>query len=285
MSEDASLSQDPAALIEFDRICKTFPARGDDEPVEALKDVSLSINEGEFITVLGPSGCGKTTLLRILAGLEPYDAGDVRVNGTSVTGPGPERAMVFQSFALMPWAKIVENVAFGLELRGVEKAEREATAMRLIELVGLKGFERRLPGELSGGMQQRVGLARALAVDPRILLMDEPFGALDEQTRRLLQEELLAIWEASRKTVIFITHSMEEAVLLGDKIVLMSPRPGRIVDIVDVPLPRPRASAVDSIEGSAEFAAITADLWQRLREMQLFHPSTHVAQESVGAAT
>jgi NitT/TauT family transport system ATP-binding protein len=182
--------------------------------------------------------------------------------------------MVFQSFALMPWASVLDNVGFGLELRGFGKAERDATATRLIELVGLKGFERRLPGQLSGGMQQRVGLARALAVDPKILLMDEPFGALDEQTRRLLQEELLLIWEATRKTVIFITHSMEEAVLLGDRIVLMSPRPGRIVDIIDVPLARPRSAAVDAIEGSAEFAAITADLWHRLREMQMFRPST-----------
>jgi NitT/TauT family transport system ATP-binding protein len=260
-------------LIAFDRVHKTFPARGSDASVEALKDVSLTIEDGEFITVLGPSGCGKTTLLRILAGLEPWDQGDVRVAGASVTGPGPERAMVFQSFALMPWAKIIDNVAFGLEMRGVPKAERQDRAMKLIELVGLKGFEGRLPGELSGGMQQRVGLARALAVDPKILLMDEPFGALDEQTRRLLQEELLQIWEATRKTVIFITHSMEEAVLLGDRIVLMSPRPGRIVEIVDVPLVRPRASAVDSIEGSAEFAAITADLWQKLRGMQQFRPS------------
>jgi NitT/TauT family transport system ATP-binding protein len=257
-------------LIELDRLCKTFPARGSDPPVEALKDVSFSIRVGEFLTVLGPSGCGKTTLLRILAGLETFDDGDVRVRGATVRGPGPDRAMVFQSFALLPWASIIDNVAFGLQLRGVARAEREARAEELIDLVGLKGFERRLPGELSGGMQQRVGLARALAVDPEILLMDEPFGALDEQTRRLLQEELLVIWETTRKTVVFITHSMDEAVLLGDRVVLMSPRPGRIVDVVDVPLARPRSATVDAIEGSAEFAAITADLWRRLREMQLF---------------
>jgi NitT/TauT family transport system ATP-binding protein len=257
-------------LIELDGLSKTFPARGGGSFVEALKDVSLTVQDGEFLTVLGPSGCGKTTLLRILAGLEGHDDGEVRIDGRVITGPGPERAMVFQSFALLPWATTISNVAFGLELRGVAKAEREARAEELIDLVGLRGFEGRLPGELSGGMQQRVGLARALAVDPEILLMDEPFGALDEQTRRLLQEELLGIWEETRKTVLFVTHSMEEAVLLGDRIVLMSPRPGRIVDIVDVPLARPRASTVDSIEGSAEFAAITADLWRRLREMQLF---------------
>ena len=257
-------------LVEITNLSKTFPARGKDAPVEALKDVSLSIIDGEFLTVLGPSGCGKTTLLRMFAGLIHADTGTIEIDGKSVDGPGPERAMVFQSISLMPWATVLSNVAFGLKLRGMARSEREARAAELLDLVGLSGFENRLPGELSGGMQQRVGLARALAVDPKILLMDEPFGALDEQTRRLLQEELLQIWETTRKTVIFITHSMEEAVLLGDRIVLMSPRPGRIVDVLPVPLPRPRAAAVDRIEGSAEFAAITADLWHRLREMQVF---------------
>jgi ABC-type nitrate/sulfonate/bicarbonate transport system ATPase subunit len=256
-------------MIEIEHLAKTFPARRADPPVEALKDVSLTVSGGEFLTVLGPSGCGKTTLLRILAGLETFDSGEIRIHDKPVIGPGPDRAMVFQSFALLPWATVIDNIAFGLELRGVAKEKRISRANQLIDLVGLSGFEKRLPGELSGGMQQRVGLARALAVDPEILLMDEPFGALDEQTRRLLQEELLAIWEQSRKTVIFITHSMEEAVLLGDRVILMSARPGRIVDIVDVPLPRPRASAVDDATGSVEFAKITADLWRRLREMQI----------------
>ncbi|MDO8485450.1 MAG: ABC transporter ATP-binding protein [Candidatus Limnocylindrales bacterium] len=263
-------------MIEISGLAKTFPAKGKDEPVDALKDVNLTIQDGEFLTILGPSGCGKTTLLRMIAGLMDWDDGEISVDGKPVRGPGPERAMVFQSFALLPWATIRDNVAFGLELRGVSKAKRNARADELIDLVGLRGFETRLPGQLSGGMQQRVGLARALAVDPQILLMDEPFGALDEQTRRLLQEELLQIWEATRKTVIFITHSMEEAVLLGDRVALMSPRPGRIVELVPVPLPRPRASAVDAIEGSAEFAKITASLWRQLREMQLFR--RHSAQ-------
>jgi ABC-type nitrate/sulfonate/bicarbonate transport system ATPase subunit len=271
-------------LIEIANLSKTFPARGKDAPVEALKDVSLSIADGEFVTVLGPSGCGKTTLLRMVAGLIRADSGAITIDGKAVTGPGPERAMVFQSISLMPWATVLANVAFGLKLRGVARSEREAHAKELLELVGLSGFENRLPGELSGGMQQRVGLARALAVDPKILLMDEPFGALDEQTRRLLQEELLQIWEATRKTVIFITHSMEEAVLLGDQIVLMSPRPGRVVDVMKVPLPRPRAAAVDRIEGSAEFAAITAELWHRLREMQVFRRSNR-RQEKLEVAT
>ncbi len=271
-------------MIEIAGLSKTFPARGKDAPVEALKDVSLTINDGEFVTVLGPSGCGKTTLLRIVAGLIRADAGTISLDGKVIDGPGPERAMVFQSIALMPWATVLGNVAFGLKLRGISRSEREARAAELLELVGLSGFENRLPGELSGGMQQRVGLARALAVDPEILLMDEPFGALDEQTRRLLQEELLQIWETTRKTVIFITHSMEEAVLLGDRIVLMSPRPGRVVDVTQVPLPRPRAATVDQIEGSAEFAAITAQLWQRLREMQVFRRSTR-RQELAEAMT
>jgi NitT/TauT family transport system ATP-binding protein len=260
-------------VIEISGLGKTFPARGKDAPVQALDDVNLTVADGEFLTILGPSGCGKTTLLRMIAGLIPWDEGDITIDGESVVGPGPERAMVFQSFALMPWASIRDNVAFGLELRGADRAKRRARADELIELVGLRGFEDRLPGQLSGGMQQRVGLARALAVDPKILLMDEPFGALDEQTRRLLQEELLQIWEQTRKTVIFITHSMEEAVLLGDRVALMSPRPGRIVELMPVPLARPRASSVDSIEGSAAFAEITAGLWRQLREMQLIRRS------------
>jgi ABC-type nitrate/sulfonate/bicarbonate transport system ATPase subunit len=262
-------------MIEISGLGKTFPAHGHDAPVVALQEVNLTVRAGEFLTILGPSGCGKTTLLRMIAGLIPWDDGEITVDGRPVVGPGPERAMVFQSFALMPWASILDNVAFGLELRGVSKGKRRARAEELIDLVGLTGFESRLPGQLSGGMQQRVGLARALAVDPEILLMDEPFGALDEQTRRLLQEELLQIWETTQKTVIFITHSMEEAVLLGDRVALMCPRPGRVVEMTDVPLPRPRASAVDDIEGSEEFAKITAGLWRQLREMQMFR--RHVA--------
>jgi len=261
-------------VIEISGISKTFPARGKDAPVLALKDVNLQVRDGEFLTILGPSGCGKTTLLRMIGGLIEWDEGEITVNGKPVRGPGPDRAMVFQAFALMPWATVRDNVAFGLELRGVPKPKRHARADELLALVGLKGFEARLPGQLSGGMQQRVGLARALAVDPEILLMDEPFGALDEQTRRLRQEELLVIWEKTRKTVIFITHSMEEAVLLGDRVALMSPRPGRMSDITEVPLKRPRAAVVDAIEGSAEFAKITAGLWQQLREMQVFRPHT-----------
>jgi ABC-type nitrate/sulfonate/bicarbonate transport system ATPase subunit len=236
--------------------------------VEALRDVNLRVEDNEFLTVLGPSGCGKTTLLRAIGGLVSWSRGEIRIDGKPVVGPGPDRAMVFQNVALLPWDTVLSNVAFGLELRGVPKAERERKAMELIDLVGLSGFERRMPRELSGGMQQRVGLARALAVEPKVLLMDEPFGALDEQTRRILQEELLRIWERTRTTVVFVTHSMDEAVLLGDRIALFTARPGTVEEVLRVPLPRPRSRDVGSIERSAEFVAIRSHLWERLREMQ-----------------
>jgi NitT/TauT family transport system ATP-binding protein len=255
-------------VIEIHGVSKSFAARQGVDAVQALLDVDLTVDANEFVTILGPSGCGKTTLLRAVAGLVPIDSGEILVEGKPVTGPGPERAMVFQNFALLPWSNVLTNVAFGLELRGVDRKERERRAMDLVELVGLAGFERRLPGELSGGMQQRVGLARALAVEPKVLLMDEPFGALDEQTRRLLQEELIRIWEATRTTVLFITHSMEEAVLLGDRVVLMRPRPGRIEEVIDVPLDRPRSTHLDSVERSGEFTSITSRLWERLRGLQ-----------------
>ncbi len=248
-------------------LIKEFAGRVDgDTGVLALDNVNLEVRDNEFLTVIGPSGCGKTTLLRIIAGLISYDQGEVSINGTQVTRPGPDRSVVFQNFALLPWADVLTNVSFGLEIRGVSKTERESTAMRLVRLVGLQGFERRLPKELSGGMQQRVGLARALAVNPQILLMDEPFGALDEQTRRLLQEQLLQIWERERKTVVFITHSMEEAVMLGDRVMLMTPRPGKIKEMIDVPLERPRSR---DTEKSRTFLEIKEYLWDNLRTMQL----------------
>lgn len=257
-------------MIELRGVSKTFVGR-DGSTVEALHDVDLDVAEGEFLTVLGPSGCGKTTLLKIMAGLISRDGGEIRINGSPVTGPGPDRAVVFQNFALMPWATVVDNVAFGLQLRGVKEAEREERARTLIQTVGLQGFEKKRPGELSGGMQQRVGLARALVVDPQILLMDEPFGSVDEQTRRLLQEELLSIWEKTRLTVVFITHSMEEAVLLGDRVALMSNRPGQIAEIVPVPLERPRSSDVHALERSTQCVELTAYLWDRLRDMHEEH--------------
>ena len=253
------------AMITIRGLQKTFVSRvTDDTGVLALDGIDLDVRDNEFLTVIGPSGCGKTTLLRILAGLLPYDGGVVEIDGKPVRGPGPDRAVVFQSFALLPWADVLANVGFGLRLQGVPRAQRDEIAMRYVKLVGLDGFERRLPRQLSGGMQQRVGLARALAVNPKILLMDEPFGALDEQTRRLLQEQLLEIWEKERKTVVFITHSMEEAVLLGDRLVLLSPRPGRVQEMIDVDLPRPRSGA---IERSAAFVDIKETVWDHLRSM------------------
>jgi NitT/TauT family transport system ATP-binding protein len=258
-------------VIEIKGLGKTFAGRGASEGVVALRDVTLTVRDNEFITILGPSGCGKTTLLRNIAGLVPWDEGEILVDGQPVTGPSPDRAMVFQNFALLPWATVIDNVAIGLEIRGDGKRERGERAQELLELVGLRGFEKRLPGELSGGMQQRVGLARALAVDPDVLLMDEPFGALDEQTRRLLQEEMLRIWEKTRKTVVFITHSMEEAVLLGDRVVLMSARPGRIEEVIEVPLPRPRSAHIDNVERSPEYIDIAGRLWERLRAMQVLN--------------
>jgi NitT/TauT family transport system ATP-binding protein len=257
-------------MIKISNLSKSFVGQ-DGSVVNALSGVDLTVNDNEFLTILGPSGCGKTTLLKTVAGLLPWNGGDITIDGTPVRGPGPERAMVFQNFALLPWGTVMENVAFGLQLRGVSKAERKVKAAALIDMVGLGGFETKRPNELSGGMQQRVGIARALAVEPQILLMDEPFGAVDEQTRRLLQEELLHIWEQARVTVMFITHSMEEAVLLGDRVVLMSARPGRIAEIVEVPLQRPRSSDIGGLERSKEYVEITAHLWDRLREMHDEH--------------
>jgi NitT/TauT family transport system ATP-binding protein len=233
--------------------------------VLALSDMDFDVRDNEFLTVIGPSGCGKTTLLRIIAGLIPYNHGEVTIDGRPVTGPGPDRAVVFQNFALMPWADVLANVTFGLEIRGASKNDCQATARELIKLVGLENFEKRLPKELSGGMQQRVGLARALAVNPRILLMDEPFGSLDEQTRRLLQEQLLRLWEDERKTVVFITHSMDEAVMLGDRVMLMTPRPGRVKEMLDVPLKRPR---LRELEKSSAFLEVKEYLWENLKAMQ-----------------
>jgi NitT/TauT family transport system ATP-binding protein len=232
--------------------------------VEALRDVSISFPEGQLSTLLGPSGCGKTTLLKIIAGLIPHDAGEVWVKGRRVEGPGPERAFVFQDFALLPWASVLRNVAFGLELRGVPRAEREEVARRTIEDVGLKGFEERHPSELSGGMKQRVGLARALAVDADIILMDEPFSSVDEQTRRKFQEDLLDLLRHRRKTVIFVTHSIEEAAYLSDQIALLSPRPGRVSKIVRPNVDHSRSP--DEIRRDRGYLDTVDEIWGMLRQ-------------------
>ncbi|GAB3481581.1 ABC transporter ATP-binding protein [Amycolatopsis cihanbeyliensis] len=228
------------SALEIHRLRKEFVDARTGEVVPALEEVSFGIGRGEFVAVLGPSGCGKTTLLNIVAGFERQTAGTVEVNGEPVEGPSPERGVVFQHFALFPWKTVLGNVLFGLRMRGVPRREREPVARRFLELVGLAGFERKFPHELSGGMQQRLGVARVLANEPAIMLMDEPFGSLDAQTRRTLQVELMTIVEASRPTVFFVTHDVEEAVFLADRIVVLSSRPGRVREIVPVPLGRPR---------------------------------------------
>jgi ABC-type nitrate/sulfonate/bicarbonate transport system ATPase subunit len=230
----------------------------------ALEGVTLAIQDHEFVSVIGPSGCGKTTLLRIIGGLIPADAGQVVIDGAAVTAPGPDRAIVFQDFALLPWADLVTNVAFPLEIRKVPRAEREARARAALRLVDLEDFAHYYPRQISGGMQQRVGLARALAVGPKILLMDEPFGALDAQTRQGLQEELTALWQRDRKTVLFVTHAMDEAVYLSDRVVIMTPRPGRVAEVLDIPLPRPRGPEVRE---DPAFARLTNRIWERLKAM------------------
>ncbi|HEY6101979.1 MAG TPA: ABC transporter ATP-binding protein [bacterium] len=208
--------------------------------VEALRSVSLELREGEFVSIVGPSGCGKTTLLNVVAGFIPPTRGEVMLDGRRVTAPGPDRGVVFQSFALFPWKTVLDNVGFGLKMRGVPRAERDRIAREHIALVGLAGFERQYPHELSGGMQQRVGVARVLANRPEVMLMDEPFASVDAQTRMTLQEELTRIWEAKHATVLFVTHDVDEAVFLANRVVVLSARPATVREVVDIALPRPR---------------------------------------------
>jgi NitT/TauT family transport system ATP-binding protein len=220
------------ARITIEGIKHTYrPPRG--RAVLALDDVSLDVSEREFLALLGPSGCGKSTLLYLIGGFLPIEAGAIRVEGKSVNGPGPDRGIVFQNFALFPWKTVRANILYGLERQGMPREERERRAQSFIELVGLKGFEDSFPSQLSGGMKQRTAIARTLAFDPKILLMDEPFGALDAQTRSLMQAELLRIWQHTPKTVIFVTHDVQEAVFLADRVAVMSARPGRIKTIVE----------------------------------------------------
>jgi len=250
-------------MIEVRDCCKIYPGRAGEAEVLALDGIDLVVKDEEFVCLLGPSGCGKTTLLKIIGGLIGWDRGQVLIEGQPVAGPGPDRGMVFQNFALLPWADVVANVAFGLELRGMSKDERQQVAMDLIRVVGLSGFEHHYPRHLSGGMQQRVGLARALAVNPKTLLLDEPFGSVDAQTRRILQEDLLRLYEKDQKTVIFVTHSIPEAIILSDVVVVMSPRPGRVRGTVTINLERPRTEA---IERAPEFLHFTDRLKGLLRE-------------------
>lgn len=233
-----------------------------------LDDVSLTVAREQFVAVLGPSGCGKTTLARVVVGLEREINGEVLIDGRPAGPPGPDRCLVFQNYGLLPWRTVLGNVELGLEIQGQPSRQRRATAMEFIDLVGLAGFEKRYPHEISGGMQQRTGLARALATQPRMLVMDEPFGALDAQMRTLLQDELLRVCGIVKSTVLFVTHSIDEAVYLSDRIVIFSARPGRPVADVPVDLPRPRS---DEIRASPEFAAVRRQVSDLLAERTSYY--------------
>jgi NitT/TauT family transport system ATP-binding protein len=251
------------AGVSLRRVSKTYFAR-DGAEVPALVNVDFEVAPGEFVSLLGPSGCGKTTCVRIVDGVEEPDPGGlVEVAGRRVAGPGYDRARVFQHFAVLPWKTVQENVELGLKWKGVDKAARARAAERLIARVGLDGFARRYPRELSGGMRQRVGIARALALDPQVLLADEPFGSVDAFTREILQEELLRVWSGTGTTILFVTHSIDEAIYLSDRVLVMSARPGRIVDTIDVPLPRPR---VHEMRETPAFGAMRRRIWERLTE-------------------
>jgi NitT/TauT family transport system ATP-binding protein len=251
-----------APYIQANNINLTFRPKNRD-PVTALQGLEVEVSRGEFLSLVGPSGCGKSTFLNVLLGLLKPDSGDIRLDGKRITGPGQERAMVFQEFGLLPWRTVQANVELGLELKGVVAATRRQRAAELITLVGLNGFEQHYPHELSGGMKQRVGLARALATDPEVLLMDEPFASLDAQTRDIMQMELLQIWDRAKKTVLFVTHSIEEAAYLSDRVIIMTARPGRTKSTIKINLPRPRDY---EMRLSAEFNDIKARIWDTLKE-------------------
>jgi NitT/TauT family transport system ATP-binding protein len=250
--------------LEIDRLTKRYYVERDGRQVLALSDVSLSVADGEFLAIVGPSGCGKTTLLNIIAGLLPYDLGSLALDGKRIDGPGTDRAVVFQHSSLLPWRTVAGNVRYGMELHKRFDTEqmRERTDY-FIKMVGLAGFEKHYPGELSGGMQQRVNLARALAADPLVLLMDEPFAALDAQTREFMQAELLKIWSEAKKTVVFITHQINEAVYLADRVAVMSGRPGQVKGIFQVPFDRPRGL---SLKRDPRFLQMEDDIWQLVEE-------------------
>ena len=225
-------------ILEIRNVSKRFVS--DKREVLAVDNITFNVRYNEFLSIVGPSGCGKSTLLRMIAGLEKPTSGEILMEGKKIEGPGAERGLVFQQYTLLPWRNVLDNVAFGLEIRGVPKRERYEIARRFIKMIGLEGFEEAYPYELSGGMQQRVAIARTLANNPKVVLMDEPFGALDTQTRTILQHELLRIWEKEKKTVLFVTHSVDEAIYLSDRVIVMTARPGRIKDIIPIDLPRPR---------------------------------------------
>lgn len=248
-------------MIEVQSVSKHFETtRG---TVVSLSNVDLDVQESEFVTLVGPSGCGKSTMLNLIGGLLKPTSGTVHVNGTEVTGPGPDRGVIFQQYALFPWLTAQKNVEFGLSIQKVRKKERQETALRYLQLVGLADFAKAYPKELSGGMKQRCAIARAYAVNPAILLMDEPFGALDALTRVQMQEDLLRTWEQDRRTAVFVTHDVDEAVYLAGRVVVMSPRPGRISQVIDVPLPYPRN---EEMRLSPEFTELRSRVWRGVHD-------------------
>ncbi|MGQ0569180.1 MAG: ABC transporter ATP-binding protein, partial [Armatimonadota bacterium] len=250
-------------------VWKSFRRPRGEDAVEVLRDVSLQVETGKFVCLIGPSGCGKTTLLRLMGGLIPTDRGQITVGGRPPV-PGPHAGFVFQAYRLLPWRTVLDNVRFPLEIQGVDRAKQRERAQKHIRMVGLEGFEHRFPHELSGGMQQRVGLARALAIEAGILFMDEPFAALDAQTREFMQIALSRIWEAHRVTVVFVTHSLDEALFLADQVVLMRPRPGAVEEVLDVSLPRPRWAY--DVRARPEFVEMRAHLWAEIRKMVANQP-------------
>jgi NitT/TauT family transport system ATP-binding protein len=258
-----------AGKVLVDEVSKHFltEAEGRAHRVQALDRVSFSVDEGEIVALTGISGCGKTTLLRLIMGLGRPSSGSIAVDGRAVSGPGYDRGMVFQHAELLPWRTALGNVEFGLEVKGIPAAERRRKALQYLELVGLTRSSHLRPHQLSGGMQQRVGIARALAIDPEVLLMDEPFGELDAQTRETLQAELLRIHERTRKTMVFVTHDLDEAVLLADRVVVMSPHPGRVREEVAIGLPRPREDP-ERLRSSEEFRRKRYYIWTRLRSVE-----------------
>lgn len=267
------------AHIEIQDLTVEYELHDQDTMLIALWQVSLSIEQGEFVVVVGPSGCGKTTLINAIAGLVKPTSGTILVHGQPVTGPGPDRSMVFQEYALLPWRTVLGNVRFGIEMQKERRRQvSDADLQRAIDMVGLKGFERSYPHQLSGGMRQRVGLARALVAGPQVLLMDEPFAALDAMTREVMQGELEQIIAESRQTVIFITHSIDEAIALADRVVVASARPGRIREIVPIDLPRPRREY--DVKSHPGFAELREHLWTLLREEAIIH--AHQAEANHG---
>jgi NitT/TauT family transport system ATP-binding protein len=250
--------------LSIEHLSKRYWFEREDREVLAVNDVSLAVEDGEFLAIVGPSGCGKTTLLNIVAGLLPYEEGTVSIDGKRVDGPGVDRAVVFQHSSLLPWRTIAGNVRYGMEMqRRFDEATMHKRTDHFVKMVGLNGFEKHFPNELSGGMQQRVNLARALAADPKVLLMDEPFAALDAQTREFMQSELLKIWSQDRKTVLFITHQINEAVYLADRVAVMSARPGRLKGVFKIPFGRPRTL---SLKRDPQFLEIEDSIWQLIEE-------------------